>query len=155
MRIDTGIAHSANDSTVLPIEIFKFLGQTNISHVDNVPSLAVAHEEIIRFDISVDVIFGMDVSKARDQLVREHQDRLQRKLPAAVVDEISQIWTEEFKGHHSELAFRPVPVHFRDPRRTMEDLINFDFVFKMGGMDLDILELQSDLLSSFKVMAYF
>jgi hypothetical protein len=40
------------------------------------------------FDISMDHIFRMDVLKPADQLIRNHQHRLEREMAAAIVEEV-------------------------------------------------------------------
>jgi len=43
-----------------------FLGETEIDNVNLVPALSDAHQEIVRLDITVDEVAGMDVLHTRD-----------------------------------------------------------------------------------------
>ena len=42
-------------------------------NIDLVSLFAIAYQYIVRLDISMDEPFGVDVLKARDELIREHQ----------------------------------------------------------------------------------
>lgn len=52
------------------------LGKAEINNVDLVAALSNAHEEVVRFDISVDEGLGVDVLDSRDELIGEEEDGL-------------------------------------------------------------------------------
>jgi len=48
------------------------------------------HQEVIRFDVSVDEVFVVNVFDAADHLIREHQNCLHREPSGAEVEEVLQ-----------------------------------------------------------------
>jgi hypothetical protein len=57
-----------------------------------VAPLADAHQEVVGLDVSVDEVSGVDVLDSRDELVGEEQDRLERELSVAEVEEVFERW---------------------------------------------------------------
>lgn len=55
--------------------------RTEVDAVDQVSLASQADEEVIRLDVAVDERFVMNVLNSLQQLVGDHQDRLQVKLP--------------------------------------------------------------------------
>lgn len=88
MCINAGVTHCADYRIIVSFPIINFFGQSNISHIELVPLLAVAHPQIIRLDISMNKAFGMNKLKAKDKLVRKHKYCLERELPTTVIQEI-------------------------------------------------------------------
>ena len=78
MGVDACITSSTGQILVLTVwdmevglRVTVFLGQSKINHVDLVPALSNAHEEIVRLNITVDEGFGMNILNTRDELIRE------------------------------------------------------------------------------------
>lgn len=76
MSIDTGITGSTSQVLVLTVwnmevslGVTVLLSETEIDYVDLVSTLADAHQEVVRLDITVDERLGMDVLNAGDQLI--------------------------------------------------------------------------------------
>lgn len=69
------------------------LGETKVDDIDLVAALTDTHEEVVGFDITVDEGLGMDVLDARDELVGEEEDGLERELAVAEVEEILETGT--------------------------------------------------------------
>ena len=65
-----------------------FLGQSEINHVDLVPSLSNAHEEVVGFDVSVDKVSRVNVFDSRNELVGEEEDGLEGEFPVTKVEQI-------------------------------------------------------------------
>jgi hypothetical protein len=66
----------------------------------------------------VDEPFRVNISKARDELIREQEYCLEREFPTAIIEEILQVWAEKLKRHHPVFAFLSMPVYLRDARST-------------------------------------
>lgn len=71
MGIDTGITGGSCQVLVLPVGnvevalgVTVLLGQSKVDHVHLVTALSDAHQEVIRFDIAVNEVLGMDVFDA-------------------------------------------------------------------------------------------
>lgn len=97
MGVDAGVTSSTRQVLVLTVGnvevglgVTILLGQPEINDIDLIPTLSDAHEEIVRFDVTVDERFGVDVLDARDELVGQEQDRLQREFTVAEVEQIFQ-----------------------------------------------------------------
>ena len=78
MGVDACITSSTSQVLVLTIwdmevglGVTVFLGQSKINHVDLVPTLSNTHEEVVRFNITVDERLGMNILNTRDELIRE------------------------------------------------------------------------------------
>jgi len=102
--VDGGITSGSGQVLVLPIRdvevglgVTVFLGQTEIDDIDLVAALADAHEEVIRFDITVDEGLGVDVLDAGDELIGQQKNGLQGELAVAEVEEILQAGAEEIQ----------------------------------------------------------
>lgn len=68
MRVDRGIAGSASQVLILTIRnvlmcagVTVLFGQAEVYDVDQVSLLAKPHQEIIRFNVSVNEVLGVDV----------------------------------------------------------------------------------------------
>jgi len=95
--VDGGIASSTSQVLVLPVWdvevslwVTVLLGETEIDNVDLVATLADAHEEVVRLDITVDEGLGMNVLNTGDQLVGKEKNGLQGELAVAEVEEVFQ-----------------------------------------------------------------
>jgi len=73
MSVDGGVASSTGQVLVLSIRNVKvglrvsvLLGETKVDDIDLVSPLADSHQEVVRLDVAVDEIAGMDVLDARD-----------------------------------------------------------------------------------------
>ena len=44
-------------------------------------------------------------------MIGEHEDRFERKLPLAVVEEVFETWPEQVNDHDVVVAFDAEPVH--------------------------------------------
>lgn len=73
MCVDACISGGASKVLVFSVRdvlmcagITVFLGEAKVYDVDQVAFLSQAHEEVVRFDISVDEVLGMDVLNSTD-----------------------------------------------------------------------------------------
>jgi hypothetical protein len=129
------------------------LGETEIDNVDLVATLADAHEEIIRLDITVDEGLGVDVLDAGDELIGEQEDGLQRELAVAEVEEIFQGGTEQIEDHGVVVALSAEPAHEGNTNTAGEGLVDTGLILKLRVLSLDTFELDSDLLARDDVSA--
>ena len=73
MSVDAGITGSTSQVLVLSVwdvevglGIAVLLGQTEIDNVDLVAALANAHEEVVRLDVTVNEVAGVNIFDARN-----------------------------------------------------------------------------------------
>lgn len=78
----------------------------------------------------MDVSFGMNVPKGRNELIGEHQHYLERQFPAAIVEEILQVWAKELKCNNPEFAFVSMPVYSRDAGSARKFFVDIDFILE-------------------------
>lgn len=62
--------------------------ETEIKHINNVRALPQADAEVVRLHIAVNVKLVVDVLQSQQHFLREHADRLQRKLEVAVLKHV-------------------------------------------------------------------
>lgn len=89
----------------------------------------------------------MNVLDARDELVSQQKNRLQRELAVAEVEEILQTGTEEVKDHGIVVALGAEPADERDSNTTSQRLVDSGLILELGVLGFDALELDGDLLS--------
>jgi hypothetical protein len=152
--VDAGIAGGTSQVLVLSVRdvevrlgIAVLLGQTEVDHVDLVAALADAHEEVVRLDVAVDERLGVDVLDAGDELVGEEQDRLQRELAVAEVEQVLEGGAEEVQDHGIVVALGAEPAHKGNADAAGEGLVDAGLVLELRVLGLDALELDGDLLT--------
>ncbi len=77
-------------------------------------AFAKANEEIVRFDISMDETFGVDVFESAEELIGQHEDCFELEASTAVVEEIFEGRAEEVEDHDVVVAFDSVPADIGD-----------------------------------------
>jgi hypothetical protein len=73
----------------------ELLGDAKINHVERVALLPHAHQEVGGLDVAVEDALGMDVLDAVDGLEGDEDDRFERELAVAVVEEVFERRAEE------------------------------------------------------------
>mmetsp|Transcript_34126 Transcript_34126/g.77870 ORF Transcript_34126/g.77870 Transcript_34126/m.77870 type:complete len:229 (-) Transcript_34126:419-1105(-) len=93
--IHTCIASCPCQVLVLPIRnvllclrVPVLLSKTEVNDVNLIGLLAKANEEVVRLDVAVNEVLGMNVLDAIDHLVCQHQDCFQTELPIAEAEQI-------------------------------------------------------------------
>jgi hypothetical protein len=152
--VDGGITSSTSQVLVLPVRdvevslgVTVLLGETEIDNVDLVATLADAHEEVVRLDITVDEGLGMDVLNAGDQLVGKEKDGLQGELSVAEVEEVFQGRSEEVEDHSIVITLGTEPADKGDADTSSEGLVDTSFIFELRVLGLDTLELDGNLFA--------
>lgn len=154
MSVDGGIAGRSGQVLVLSVGdvevrlgVTVLLGKTKVDNIDLVATLADTHEEVVGLDVTVDEGFGVDVLDARDELVRQQEDSLERELAVAEVEQILQTGAEEVQHHGVVVTFRSEPTDERDANTTGEGLVDTGLVLELRVLGLDALELDRDLFA--------
>ena len=49
-------------------------------------------KKVVRFDVAVDELFGVDVFETAKEMVGQHEEGFELEAPATVVEEIFQGW---------------------------------------------------------------
>jgi len=129
------------------LRVAVFLGQTEINHIDLVATLADAHKEVVRLDVTVNERLGVNVFDSRDELIGEEEDRLQGEFAVAEVEQVFQTGSEKVEDHGIVITFGAKPADEGDTNTTSERLIDASFIFELGVLSLDTLELDSNFLA--------
>ena len=66
------------------------LSEPKINNIDIMLLFANSNEEVIRFDVSVQEMPGMNVFNSLNHLVSKHEHGLQREFSLAVVEKVLQ-----------------------------------------------------------------
>ena len=161
MSVDTGITGGTSQVLVLTVRnvevslgVAVLLGETKVDDIDLVSALANAHEEVVGLDITVDKRLCVDVLDAGDELVGKQQDRLERELAVAEVEEILERRAEQIQDHGVVVALGSEPADEGDTHTTGEGLINAGLIFELGVLGFDALELDGNLLARDDVGTY-
>lgn len=154
MGVDTGITRGSGEVLVLTVRdvevrlgVTVFLSETKIDDIDLVTTLADTHQEVVRFDITVDKGFGVDIFDPGDELVGQQKNGLQSELAVAEVEEILQTRTEQVDDHGIVVTLSTEPTHKWDTDTTGKRLVDTSFIFQLGVFGLDALELDGNFLA--------
>lgn len=161
MSVDTGITSSTSQVLVLTVGdvevslgVTVFLSQTKINNIDLVTTLSNTHEEVVGLDITVDEGFGVDVFDTRNELIGKKQHSLQRELAVAEVEKILQTGSKEVDDHSVVVTLGTEPTHEGNANTTGKGLVDAGFIFELGVLCFDALELDGDFFSRDDVGAY-
>lgn len=154
MSVDGGVTGSASQVLVLSVRnvevrlgVAVLLGQTKVNDIDLVATLADAHQEVVRLDVTVDERFGVDVLDARDELVGQQEDGLERELAVAEVEEILQTGAEKVKNHGIVVALGTEPANEGNAHTAGEGFVDTGLVLELGVLGLDALKLDGNLFA--------
>jgi hypothetical protein len=152
--VDGGIAGGTSQVLVLAVRdvevslgVTVLLSESEINNVDLVASLANAHEEVVRLDVTVDEGFGVDVFDAGDELVCQEEDGLQREFAVAEVEEVLQAGAEEIEDHGIIVTFGAEPANKGDTHAAGERLVDTSLIFELRMLCLDAFKLDGNLFS--------
>jgi len=67
------------------------------------------HEEIVRFNIAMDEILGMNVLHPSNHLIRQHQNRLDGKSARTKVEQVLQRRAKQIHNQHVVLPLLSIP----------------------------------------------
>jgi hypothetical protein len=154
MRIDGSITGSTSQVLVLTVRnvevrlgVTVLLGQTKVDHIDLVATLTDTHKEVVGLDITVDKGFGVNVLDAGDELVGQQKNSLQRELAVAEIEKILQTGSEKVENHSIVVTLGTEPADEWDTDTTSQGLVDTGFIFELGVLGLDALELDGNLFA--------
>lgn len=177
VSVDGGVTGSASQVLVFPVgnvevglRVPVLLGKAEINHIDLVATLPDSHQEVIRLDITVDEIAGVDVLDTRylwrmvnirglqsewrvsaHQLISEQQNCLEREFTVAEVEEVFEGRTKEVDDHCVVVTFGAEPPDKRDADTTSKCFVDLRLVLKLGMFGFDRLELDGDFFTGYDV----
>jgi hypothetical protein len=96
----------------------------------------------------------VDVLDAGDELIGEEQDRLEGELAVAEVEEVFQAGAEQIENHGVVVALGAEPADKGDTDAASEGFVDACFIFELGMLGFDALELDGDFLAGDDVGAF-
>ena len=95
VRVDRRVARRPRHVLVLAVgdvlvapRISIFFSEPEIDDVDHMLSFPEPDQEVVRLHVAVDEALRVDVFQPRNELVRQHQHRLEVELPSTVIEQI-------------------------------------------------------------------
>lgn len=154
MSIDGSVSSSTREVLVLSVgdmevglRVAVLLGQTKVNHVDLVASLADAHQEVVRLNITVDEGLGVDVLNSGNELVGQQEDGLEGEFAVAEVEQVFQTGTKKVENHGVVVTFCSEPANEWDSDTTGKGFVDPSFVFQLRVFGLDGLEFDGNLFT--------
>lgn len=154
MGVDTRITSSASQVLVLTVRnvemrlrVTVFLGQPKINHIYLIPTLANAHQEVVRLDITMDKGLGVDVFDTGYQLIGQQEDSLQCKFAVAKVEQIFQTRSKKVENHGIVVTLCSKPTNEWNSDTTSEGFVDTCFILQLRMLCLDALQLDRNLFA--------
>lgn len=89
----------------------------------------------------------MNVFDTRYELVGQQEHCLQREFAVAEVEEILQAGPKQIENHGIIVTFGAEPTNKGNANTSSERLVNTGFIFQLGMLGLDRLQLNGDLFA--------
>lgn len=154
MGVDGGISRGTSEVFVLTVRDMKvrlgvpvLLRKAEVDDIDLIAALTDAHQEVVRFNVTVNETLRMYVLNARNKLICKEKHRLQRELAVAEVEKVLKTRPEEIKNHCVVVALGAEPPHKGNADAASQRLVYASFVLKLRVLCLDRFELDGDFLA--------
>ena len=154
MSVDAGETCCANQlwthgTTGIAIHLggTAFRCETQVGHIYLVPLPLHTHQAILRLDVSMDDIIGVDILQATNELVGKHQHRFEREFATAKIEKILQTWAQQIKHHGIVFALGHISVNLRNTGTARKRSIQFGLTFEEGRIDGDVFEFDSNFVT--------
>mmetsp|Transcript_16856 Transcript_16856/g.47863 ORF Transcript_16856/g.47863 Transcript_16856/m.47863 type:complete len:216 (+) Transcript_16856:650-1297(+) len=111
----------------------------------------VGHEEVVRLNVAVDEVLGVQVFDAVQHLVRDHQHGLQAKLAAANVEQVLEGGPQQIHDHHIVVALDVAVMHRSDARDSLEVFDQLRLIHEHRVLGLHAFALHRQLLPGLRI----
>lgn len=135
----------------LYLGITTFCGETKIRHINLISMLPHTQQEVLRLDVTMNDVLGMDVFETIKKLIGQHQHGLKREFSVAVVEKIFQTRPQEIEHHRVVFTFGLVRVDSWNTSTTGKGLIDVNFAFEAGGIDGYVFEFDGEIITGIDV----
>lgn len=85
---------------MLPVALDVFLGQPQVEEVNFMGELVASDTEVMRFDVSVEVVFVVDVLDSGDHLVDQHQYGFEGEPAEGLLEQCSEGRAHQIHHQH-------------------------------------------------------
>mmetsp|Transcript_24934 Transcript_24934/g.73988 ORF Transcript_24934/g.73988 Transcript_24934/m.73988 type:complete len:422 (-) Transcript_24934:15-1280(-) len=160
MRVDGRVPRRAGQVLVLAVrDVLVRLGvavlfrEPKVDAVDQVGLAAEPDQVVVGLDVAVDEGLVVNVLDPLQQLVGNHEDRLEVELPVTEVEEILQRRTEQVHHHHVVIPLDGEGADGRDAHAAAQNLVQLRLVQQLRVLALDRLQLDRHFLAGRDVRA--
>lgn len=84
---------------------------------------------------------GMNILDPGDELIGQQQDRFQRELAVAEIEQVLQTGPEQVQHHGVVVTLGPEPTDEGNANASRERFVDTGLIFELGMLGLDALEL--------------
>lgn len=124
-----------------------FLGQTEVNRVYYIPFLTHTHQEVLRLDVAMDDVLGMDILDPTDGLVGNEKDSLERESSVAVIEQVFERWAQNLVDEHKVFTLISRPEDVRDSYTAGESFVLVAFVLEKLIIILQVSKLHGDFVA--------
>jgi hypothetical protein len=128
-----------------------FFSQTEVNSVYYIPFPTNTHQEVVRLDVAMEDVFGMEILDSRDGLIGDEEDSLERELSVAVIEQIFERWAEKLVDEHKVFTLLSEPEDVRDSYSAGEGFVLVSFVLESLIIFPLVSKLHGDLVARLKV----
>jgi hypothetical protein len=154
MGIDTSVTSGTSEVLVLSIgdvemrlRVTVFLREAEIDDVYLITALSNTHQEVVRFDVTMDKVARVDILDPRDELISEEQNGLEGELAVAEVEEIFETGAKQVEDHGIVITLGSKPPNEGHTDATGESFVDLGFVLELGVFGLDGFELDGNFFA--------
>ena len=158
MAVDAGKPCRANqlsfrgsDTIGFRLNVTAFSSEAQVDDIHLVPIPPCTHQDILRFDVTVNDILRVNILKATEKLVGKHQDCLEGELAMAEFEEVLQTRSQKVEHHNIIFAFEHVVVNAWNTDTASKRSIEVNFSFKERFIFKGVFEFHGDLFAGFDV----
>merc|ERR550532_767921 len=130
--VDTGVTRCASQifaltvgNMLLRLWVPVLFCQAKVDDVHHVCLLSKTNEEVVRLDVTVDEVLGMQVFNAIDHLVCKHDHSLEAEFAIAEAKQIFKGRAQKVNDHHVVIALYSVPMQVGHSNATCKDFVEF------------------------------
>lgn len=112
------------------MEITVFRGKAHIGDIHLVATPPHTHQEILRLNVAMDDVFGVNIFETMEKLVGKHQHRLEGEPATTKIEEVLQARPQKIEHHNIIFAFEKTIVNVWNTDTASERSIDIDFSFE-------------------------
>ena len=131
----------------LYLDITTFSGKSQIGDIHLVPTLSHTHQEILRLNVAMDDILGVNKLKTMEKLVSKHHHSLEGEPATAKIEKVLQTRSQKIEDHSIIFAFEQIIVNAWNTDTASKRSIDIDFSFEEGWTFIDVFEFNGDLFA--------
>lgn len=141
--LELGFILLEGDVFVVLVQVLAAVAE--IDHEYLVGLLLEPHQEVLRINVVVGELLGVHPLDPVDQLIHNHQHRLQAELALAEFHQLRQIGPVDVGYQRSIVVLHPVPVQIGDTSATLDSPVDLGLPLQLVGLGIAGLEFDGEL----------